>query len=690
MKKLLPLLVLVAIQWVYPQDFWKQLSGPPAGRINCFSHDYLAYVYAGTQDNGIFRSSDKGNTWTPIGFSGNPILSLTQESNFVFVSTAYSGVLRSSNKGAQWTSLHVGSSSSPKKLLINNFGDLFAGADDGIYRTEDDGDTWAPINTGLTDRRILDVAVNSGNQLFVSTFRSGVFRSDDNGDSWQQVINGLGSARVRAMTVDPAQNIYAGTENNGIFISTDNGDTWIQIFKYGGWPSLDTDYLGTLYALSSTGTLLLTLDNGSAWRSAGTENLRSQPAVISINSDGSILAGSGGGGIYKAPSYTSAWVSVGLKVSYPTAFRQTADGAFIACTINGFASGGGCYITRDNGASWQPTGLTGYRLYSMEKQESGTLITGGPDGIFRSTDNGINWSPLNTGANPNQLSSIIAGIPNFYFAAVGPTGLLRSNDDGVSWSTSGLTGVPITSLSSDIGGTIYACTPQGLYRSTNNGVPWTLLPITSGIDTTTAFIRAGDRMITATNAFVYSSTDGGATWDPSASTAAVGIVRAFCIYNTRELFAATSKGVFESTDSGATWTSLNSGMLSTNIVSIGFDQAGYIYAGSADFGIFRSNQIITDIKNPGAVLPVGFALYQNYPNPFNPSTTISFEVPERSHVLLKLFNLLGEETATLVNDFRNAGRYGINFNANGLPSGVYIYKFTAGSYTDQRKMLLIR
>jgi hypothetical protein len=690
MKFALTLLFVLLSQCVYPQDFWKQLPGPAAGRITCFTHEYMGYVYAGTQDNGLYRSSDKGSNWSPLGFYGNAILSLAIEDNFLFASTVNSGVQRSSDNGAHWTSIYVGSSSAPKKLLATGIGDLFAGADDGMYRSEDDGDSWTPVSSGIVDKRILAITVSAHNTLYASTYRSGVFRSEDNGDSWQQIINGLGSARIRSLIVDPSENVYAGSENNGIFLSTDFGDTWIQVFKYAGWTSLDINFLGDLFAMSSTGTLLFTSDKGSSWRSVAAENLVAQAAVVSVNVDGSILNGTNGSGIYKAVARDSVWISTGLQVSSATAFRATSNGAFIISTLNGFTDGGGCYITTDNGNSWQITGLTGYRLQSLEKQATGTFIAGGPDGIFRSTDNGVNWSPLITGANPNQLAAIIAGVPNYFFAAIGPTGVFRSYDDGVSWSTSGLTGIPITSLSSDAGGSIYACTPQGLYRTTNNGVPWTQLPITSGIDTAVSFIRAGSRLIAATNAFIYYSNDEGATWTPSISTAEAGNVRMFGIHNIGEVFAATSKGVYESADSGLTWSVINTGMPSTNVVSIGFDKQGYVYAGSADLGIFRSTQIISGIHNVLTRPPASYALHQNYPNPFNPSTKISFDLPRRDFIVLKIFNLLGEEVTTLVNDYRNAGTYTVEFNAGGLSSGIYFSRLTLGSYSEQRKMLLIR
>jgi len=89
-------------------------------------------------------------------------------------------------------------------------------------------------------------------------------------------------------------------------------------------------------------------------------------------------------------------------------------------------------------------------------------------------------------------------------------------------------------------------------------------------------------------------------------------------------------------------------------------------------------------------LPVSFSLNQNYPNPFNPATTISYTLSEKSFVVLKVYNVLGKEIATLVNGEKPTGTYKTNFNASNLPSGIYLYRLKAGKYSETKKMVLIK
>ena len=89
-------------------------------------------------------------------------------------------------------------------------------------------------------------------------------------------------------------------------------------------------------------------------------------------------------------------------------------------------------------------------------------------------------------------------------------------------------------------------------------------------------------------------------------------------------------------------------------------------------------------------LPEEYALFENYPNPFNPSTTIQYAIPEQSFVKLVVYNLLGEEVSILVNEQKEPGIYEVKFNANQLPSGIYIYRMQTAKATFTKKLMLLK
>jgi len=98
---------------------------------------------------------------------------------------------------------------------------------------------------------------------------------------------------------------------------------------------------------------------------------------------------------------------------------------------------------------------------------------------------------------------------------------------------------------------------------------------------------------------------------------------------------------------------------------------------------------VTSVKQKSLQIS-DFYLSNAYPNPFNPRTRIQFSVPNSDEVIIKVYNLLGEELNTLINEYKQAGTYEVEFNANNLPSGIYYYRMISGSYSESKKMILLR
>ncbi|MCF6269837.1 MAG: T9SS type A sorting domain-containing protein [Melioribacteraceae bacterium] len=151
---------------------------------------------------------------------------------------------------------------------------------------------------------------------------------------------------------------------------------------------------------------------------------------------------------------------------------------------------------------------------------------------------------------------------------------------------------------------------------------------------------------------------------------------------------------------GANWGLESNGGENLNETGYGvyhstFFKSNFWYGEIEDkFGIIEHKNIVNGIEQIGSEIPSAYELKQNYPNPFNPTTIINFSIPESGLVTLKVFNILGEEVAELVNDVKSAGSYEVSFDATsalgGLTSGIYIYRIKIRNYTAAKKMLLLK
>jgi hypothetical protein len=152
-------------------------------------------------------------------------------------------------------------------------------------------------------------------------------------------------------------------------------------------------------------------------------------------------------------------------------------------------------------------------------------------------------------------------------------------------------------------------------------------------------------------------------------------------------------------NSQVSWSSFNGGFGVSNSGDTKVtSSAGIPFAGSSANGSssilsgFLANHslLITDIEYDQEIIPTVYKLNQNYPNPFNPSTIINYQIPEGGFVSLKIYDILGNEISTLVNEEKAVGNYKATFDASKLASGVYIYQLKAANFVDTKKMILLR
>jgi len=161
--------------------------------------------------------------------------------------------------------------------------------------------------------------------------------------------------------------------------------------------------------------------------------------------------------------------------------------------------------------------------------------------------------------------------------------------------------------------------------------------------------------------------------------------------SSKEIFVATDSGIYRSTNSGDTWEATNTGLTLLATKGLCIDSAGVLFLGVAG-QVFRSSKtvVITSASEAYTIVPQEFFLEQNYPNPFNPSTTLRFSLSRPGYVTLKVFNVLGEAVATLLDGQLNQGWYTERWDALDHPSGIYFCRLQVSRIVQTRKLVLIK
>jgi hypothetical protein len=250
------------------------------------------------------------------------------------------------------------------------------------------------------------------------------------------------------------------------------------------------------------------------------------------------------------------------------------------------------------------------------------------------------------------------------------------------------------------GTNLFAGTSYGIFLSTDNGQNWTAVNTGATNTDIKALAVSGMNLYVLTDNFVSHSSNNGNSWISGNSIFGnrAGYFTYSLAVSDSKLFIGTNRGVYISTDNGTNCTQVYSAVSHTgggfNMETVRYlvVEGVTLFAGTDGDGVWKRplSDIATRIEEPTQKIPIYFELCQNYPNPFNPTTTMSFSLLSKSYVSLKVFDLLGREVATLVNGELSAGDYSRQWNAAGLASGIYFYRFQANSFSETKKLVLLR
>lgn len=199
----------------------------------------------------------------------------------------------------------------------------------------------------------------------------------------------------------------------------------------------------------------------------------------------------------------------------------------------------------------------------------------------------------------------------------------------------------------------------------------------------------------ASGGAVFVTKDGGATWQKYVKSMNIQSAVAFVKNSPAEVFIGCSGQLWYSADSGKTWS--RQSFPNTGIKDIVFTNQSNGWLCTSNGDVYWTDNKGTPVVSAKSEvkLPVEYVLYQNYPNPFNPSTRINFSLPARSSVSLKIFDMLGREINTIVNQELGAGYHSFAWNGddymgNKVSAGIYLYSMRADNFTFTRKMLLLK
>ena len=260
-------------------------------------------------------------------------------------------------------------------------------------------------------------------------------------------------------------------------------------------------------------------------------------------------------------------------------------------------------------------------------------------------------------------------------------------------------------------GTAYGSTssndPVRIFYSSDRGQTWnvtdTPLPTTGQYhgtttvafaDSLTGFAASGGADENGDGRNLITTNDGGKTWslvhDFVNTDSWVSTLQYVPGTGAQVIVATTIGGLVRSKDGGSTWELLdNDRFYGIDFLNptVGWGTTSYGLVGNFIGDLTALPVHVDDLRESW---PQSFNLKQNYPNPFNPSTTIEYALSNNAFVTLKIYNLLGKEIRTLVNERQSAGSHSIVFEAGDLPSGVYLYLIQTEDFVEMRKMLLVR
>ncbi len=442
--------------------------------------------------------------------------------------------------------------------------------------------------------------------------------------------------------------------NGSIFKTTNSGTNWNSVVSNSTLGLNDILYSTTTeyWIVGDNGIILKSSNSGSSWSS---ENLDTYASIHHISQFSGIKFIAGEYGLLAKKNNSDPWDYFNKGMNISINWITFSDG------VNGFGVGqyGRIIKTTNGGKIWNDVynGITGDSFYGADMADQNKLWLVGDLGVLLHTSNGgANWIQQTTNTTNTLLSISFVDGSNGW--AVGDLGILiHTTNGGVSWvsQNSGtsklLFGVTFKDLNNG-----WITGEDGLIlRTTNGGVSW----IQQSSLTTNAlfypsFINLNIGYCAGSFGTILKTTNGGGTWAALVSNTTNNIYLVSGVSENSIWAVGDSGMVLHSINGGLNWVKEFSktgyDLFGLDVIS---DSVAFIAGDNGTVLVTGNSEYILDIQeedNTNTQIPTNFTLYQNYPNPFNPSTRIKFSIMHSDHVAMKIFDILGKEIETLIEE----------------------------------------